>query len=129
VRVVDYGVFHDCGSVVNPQIVAGQIHGGVAQGIAGALLEELRYDDAAQPQATSLAGYLLPRAAELPAFELDELETPAPEIPFGVKGVGEAGIIGPPAAIVGAIQAALDGAAELTRVPVTARDVLEDVAG
>jgi carbon-monoxide dehydrogenase large subunit len=129
VRVTDYGIFHDCGRVINPLVVAGQIHGGVAQGIAGALYEELAYDDEAQPLSTTFADYLLPTAAEIPAFDLEELETPAPEIPLGVKGVGESGTIGPPAAIVSAIDDALAGfaSAQITRTPVTPIDILQVV--
>jgi aerobic carbon-monoxide dehydrogenase large subunit len=126
IRVVDYGVFHDCGRVVNPLIVAGQIHGGAAQGIAGALYEEVVYDDGARPRSTSLLQYLPPSAAELPSFHLEELESPTAEVPFGVKGVGETGAIGPPAAIARAIEDALKefAPAEITRTPVTAGDVL-----
>jgi carbon-monoxide dehydrogenase large subunit len=127
VRVVDYGVFHDCGRVVNPLLVAGQIHGGVVQGIAGALYEELAYDRDGRPRWATFADYAVPTAAEIPSIHLEELESPAPEIPFGVKGVGEAGVIGPPAAIVSAIQVALSGfdAPEIARTPVRAGDVLE----
>jgi carbon-monoxide dehydrogenase large subunit len=127
--VIDYGVFHDCGRVVNPTIVAGQMHGGVAQGIAGALSEELAYDDDARPRATTLKDYLLPAAPDLPTFHVDELESPATEIPFGVKGAGEAGIIGPPAAIASAVEDALAefAPAEITRTPISARDVLDRV--
>lgn len=129
IRVVDYGIFHDCGRVINPSIVAGQIKGGVAQGIGGALYEELAYDDAAQPQSTTFWDYLPPRATEIPSFHLEELESPAPTIPFGVKGVGEAGIIGPPAAIARAIEDALADFAprEITRTPITPGHVLRIV--
>jgi aerobic carbon-monoxide dehydrogenase large subunit len=126
VRVADYGVFHDCGRVVNPLIVAGQIQGGVAQGIAGALYEDLVYDAEGRLSTQGLDGYLVPRPAEIPSYTLEELETPSLEIPFGVKGVGEAGVIGAPAAIVSAVEHALQafGPAEITRTPVTASDVL-----
>ncbi len=129
IRVVDYGIFHDCGQVINPLIVAGQLHGGVAQGIAGALYEELIFDDYAQPQSTTLMDYLLPSAADMPSFHLEELGSPAAEIPFGVKGVGEAGIIGPPAAIASAIEDALADFAppEITRTPITPSDILQMV--
>jgi aerobic carbon-monoxide dehydrogenase large subunit len=107
VRVVDYVVVHDCGRVINPLIVAGQVHGGVAQGIGGTLYEEYGYDDNGQPQATTFMDYLVPTASEIPPILDEEMESPAPEIPYGVKGAGEGGIIGPPAAIVGAVQDAL----------------------
>jgi carbon-monoxide dehydrogenase large subunit len=107
-------------------IVAGQAHGGVAQGIGGALLEECLYDDQAQPLSTTFMTHLLPTASEIPTMHLVELESPAPEIPFGVKGVGEAGIIGPPAAVVGAVEAALAefDVPEITATPVTPQGVL-----
>jgi carbon-monoxide dehydrogenase large subunit len=126
IRVVDYGIFHDCGRVINPMIVAGQLHGGVAQGIAGALYEELAYDADAQPQSTTLLTYQVPGALDVPPFHLEELESLTAEIPFGVKGVGEAGVIGPPAAIVSAIEDALAdfAPAQLTGTPVTPADVL-----
>jgi len=127
IRVIEYGVFHDCGRVVNPLIVAGQIHGAVAQGIAGALYEELVYDDTALPQTTTFLDYLLPTAADMPSLWLEALESPTLEIPFGVKGVGEAGVIGAPAAIASAIEDALAEFApsEITRTPVTPRDILQ----
>ena len=107
VRVVDYVSVHDCGRVVNPLIVSGQVHGGVAQGIGGALYEEFAYDANGQPQATTFMDYLVPTACEIPPIHDEEIESPAPEVPFGVKGVGEGGIIGPPAAIANAVQDAL----------------------
>jgi aerobic carbon-monoxide dehydrogenase large subunit len=130
IGVVDYGIFHDCGRVINPLIVAGQLHGGVAQGIAGALFEELPYDGNAEPQATTLMTYLIPTALDIPSFHLEELETLTREIPFGVKGVGEAGVIGPAAAIASAIEDALADflPSEITRTPVTPPDVLRMTA-
>lgn len=106
VEVVRYAVVHDCGRVINPLTVAGQIHGGVAQGIGGTLHERLPYEDG-QPLATTFAEYVLPSAREIPPMIVEELGGPAPETPFGVKGAGEAGIIGPPAAIAGAVDNAL----------------------
>ncbi|MDI2027844.1 xanthine dehydrogenase family protein molybdopterin-binding subunit [Saccharopolyspora sp. TS4A08] len=106
VEVLRYAVVHDCGRVINPLTLAGQIHGGVAQGIGGALHEHLPYEDG-QPLATSFAEYLLPGTGEVPEMVVEELGGPAPETPFGVKGAGEAGIIGAPAAIAGAVEHAL----------------------
>jgi carbon-monoxide dehydrogenase large subunit len=125
VRVVDYVAMHDCGRVINPLIVAGQIHGGVAQGIGGTLYEEFGYDDNAQPQATTFMDYLVPTASEIPPIHDEELESPAPEVPFGVKGVGEGGIIGPPAAIAGAVQDALAefDAPEIAATPILPQQV------
>jgi carbon-monoxide dehydrogenase large subunit len=116
VRVEHYVVVHDCGRVLNPLIVAGQVHGGTVQGIAGALLEEFAYDESGQPLSTMFKDYLLPSAADVPPIELHELESPAPEIPFGVKGAGESGIIGPAAAIAQGVEMAL---AEFGIAPIT----------
>jgi carbon-monoxide dehydrogenase large subunit len=107
VRFLDYVVVHDCGTLLNPMIVDGQLHGGVAQGIGAALFEHLRYDEGGQLLTRTFMDYLVPTAAELPRFRMDHLVTPSPIIPGGMKGVGEAGIIGPPAAVVNAIEDAL----------------------
>ena len=133
VRVCDYVVVQDVGKVFNPIIVKGQVHGGVLQGVAGALLEELPYDNVGTPLATSFMVYLLPTACEAPRVELVSLESAAPETPLGAKGVGEIGIIGPPAAIAAAVQDALTplGVVQITHTPITPADVvaLIDAAG
>jgi len=108
----------DCGTVINPQIVEGQLHGGIVQAIGGALFEELIYDDEGQPLTTTFMDYLLPTAAEVPPLTIDHLETPAPGVPGGMKGVGEAGTIAPFAAIAGAVDDALGGFT-ITRVPIS----------
>ncbi|MCI2419733.1 xanthine dehydrogenase family protein molybdopterin-binding subunit [Saccharopolyspora sp. K220] len=120
VQVVRYAVVHDCGRIINPQTVAGQIHGGVAQGIGGTLYEQLPYDEG-QPLATTFMDYVLPTACEIPDIDTEELCSPAPETAFGVKGAGEAGIIGPPAAIVRAVEHALEplGVADINTTPLT----------
>ncbi len=97
----------DCGRVVNPKIVAGQVHGGVAQGIAQALFEAVRYDESGNPLTTNLADYAFPSAAEMPAFELGETETPSPRNPLGMKGIGESGAVGAAAAVQNAVVDAL----------------------
>ena len=107
VRVVGFSVFHDCGTMLNPMIVEGQLHGGAAQGIAAALGEVLRFDAVGQPLITNLMGYLVPSAMEIPSFVLDHMVTESPVIPGGMKGIGEAGIIGAPAAVVNAIRDAV----------------------
>jgi aerobic carbon-monoxide dehydrogenase large subunit len=118
VRVLRYLVVHDCGRVINPMIVEAQVAGGVAQGIGGALLEELVYDEDGQLLTGSFMDYLLPRSTGLPAIEVLHLETPSLRNPLGIKGVGEAGTIGPPAAIAGAIEDALAPfGARVTRCP------------
>jgi aerobic carbon-monoxide dehydrogenase large subunit len=84
----------DCGRILNPLLVAGQVHGGIAQGIAQALYEGVAYDDHGNPLTTNLVDYAAPSAAELPSFELGELITPTPRNPLGVKGIGESGTMG-----------------------------------
>jgi carbon-monoxide dehydrogenase large subunit len=124
-RVVRYAAVDDCGRVVNPALLAGQITGGVAQGIGGALLEHCVYDDAGQPLATTLMDYAVPRADDLPSFDVDYLETPAPALPGGFKGAGEAGTAGAPAAILNAVNDALAPfGVVITEQPVTAERVL-----
>ena len=120
VAIERFVVAFDIGRAVNPMLVAGQIAGGAAQGIGGALLEEFVYDAAGQPLAVTLADYLMPTLAELPPVELLLAEdAPSPLNPLGVKGAGEGGITGAGAAIAAAIDAALDGAVAVDRLPVT----------
>ncbi|WP_207782281.1 xanthine dehydrogenase family protein molybdopterin-binding subunit [Phytoactinopolyspora limicola] len=107
VRLLDYLIAHDCGTVINPLIVDGQLHGGAAQAIGGALYEELVYGPDGQIQTTTFMDYLMPTASEIPAFELLHMETPAEHIPGGFKGMGEGGTIGGAAAIAGAVDDAL----------------------
>ncbi|HZP90862.1 MAG TPA: xanthine dehydrogenase family protein molybdopterin-binding subunit [Actinomycetota bacterium] len=107
VRVRRYAVVHDCGTVINPMVVDGQVHGGVAQGIGGALYEEVVYGEDAQLLSATLADYLIPTAAEVPTIRLEHLETPSPLNPLGVKGVGEGGAVPVAAAIANAVEDAL----------------------
>jgi carbon-monoxide dehydrogenase large subunit len=102
-----YVVQHDCGTIVNPTVVEGQIHGGVAQGIGGALYERLAYDEHGQLLAGSFMDFLMPTAAEVPDIAVVHLETPSPLNPLGVKGVGEAGAIPVPALVAEAVDDAL----------------------
>ncbi len=106
-RVERYVVVHDCGRVINPVILDGQIQGGVAQGLGGAFWEKLAYDDEAQPLSTTFMDYLLPTAVEVPPLEIEHVETPSPLNSLGVKGAGEAGVIPVPAVIVQAVEDAL----------------------
>ena len=113
-----YVVAHDCGVVVNPMLVEGQIVGGAAQGIGGALFEEFTYDRQGQLLAGSLADYILPTACEIPSIELIHRHSPSPLNPLGVKGVGEGGAIAPPVALANAICDALAPfKIELNRLP------------
>lgn len=93
IKILRYCVVHDCGTLINPRIVEGQIHGGVAQGVGGALYERIVYDENGQPLNASYMDFLIPYASEVPTIETDHLETPSPLNPLGVKGAGEAGVI------------------------------------
>jgi aerobic carbon-monoxide dehydrogenase large subunit len=118
VTILRYLVVHDCGRVVNPMIAEAQVAGGVAQGVGGALLEELVYDDEGQLLTGSFMDYLVPRSTSVPMIEVHHLETPSARNPLGIKGVGEAGTIGPPAVLAGAIEDALSPfGARVTRCP------------
>jgi carbon-monoxide dehydrogenase large subunit len=94
VRPIRHVAVDDCGRIVNPLLVTGQQHGGIAQGVAQALWEEVVFDDDGNPQTTTLADYGMPSAAELPSFETANTETPSPRNPLGAKGIGESGTIG-----------------------------------
>jgi carbon-monoxide dehydrogenase large subunit len=107
VRITNYAVAHDSGTVINPLIMDGQVQGGVAHGVGNALLEWMKYDDNAQPLTTTFADYLLPTANDVPDCRIEHIETPNPLNPLGVKGAGEGGTIPAPAAIVGAVEDAL----------------------
>ena len=107
IRVQRYAVVEDCGPVINPLLVEGQIHGAVAQGFGEALLEHLVHDEAGQLLSGTLMDYALPRADDLPPIEIGHMETPAPVMPGGMKGMGEGGTIGAPAAIANAVADAL----------------------
>lgn len=128
-EILDYVVVEDGGVLVNPMIVDGQVYGGVAQGIGTALYEEMPFDLNGQPLASTLADYLLPGATEVPEIRIDHMETPSPYTEFGQKGIGESGAIGPPAAIVNAINDALSPlGAEICEVPVTPKRLLSAIA-
>jgi aerobic carbon-monoxide dehydrogenase large subunit len=106
-ELLRYVAVDDCGVVINPMIVDGQVHGGIAFGIAEALYEEVQYDEEGNLVTGTLTQYLVPSAAEMPSFELDRTETPSPTNPLGAKGIGEAGTIAAPPAVVNAIVDAL----------------------
>lgn len=128
VEILDYVIVEDGGVLVNPMIVDGQIYGGLAQGIGTALYEEMPFDHAGQPLATTLADYLLPGPTEVPAPRLDHMETPSPYTKFGVKGIGEGGAIAPPAAIANAVNDALRPlGVELLHSPITPRRIVEAI--
>jgi carbon-monoxide dehydrogenase large subunit len=120
-----YVLVHDCGTQVNPMIVEGQLHGGIAQGLGAALFEEIVYDRATgQLVNGTFVDYFMPTAADLPALTLDHLETPSPVTPLGIKGVGESGTIGAAAALANALADALAPfGVEIDRLPITAETV------
>ncbi|MFC4549822.1 MULTISPECIES: xanthine dehydrogenase family protein molybdopterin-binding subunit [Halorussus] len=118
IEVLDYVAVHDSGTIVNPQIVEGQIEGGIFHGFAGALYEELEYDDTGTLQADTFMDYAVPTAKEVPEIDTDHLETPSPKTPLGSKGTGEAGTEAAPAVIANAVDDALDPAGvEITSLP------------
>ena len=130
VEVLDYMAVHDCGPMVNPPIVEGQVHGGVAQEIGGTLYEHMAYTDDGQPLAASFMDYLVPTAAEIPSVVVDHFESPSPAMPLGLKGAGEGGTIGPPAAVTNAVANALrEFGAEIDSLPLTPPVVLGLIRG
>ncbi|WP_163512450.1 xanthine dehydrogenase family protein molybdopterin-binding subunit [Fodinicola acaciae] len=127
VRVERYVVVEDCGVVINPLVVDGQVRGGVAQGIAAALYEQLVYDADGQPATASLMDYLAPTAAEIPPIQIFHLETPSQHSETGAKGMGEGGTIGAPAAVLNAINDALGS--DFDHIPVLPHQVLASSGG
>ena len=110
VTIARYALVEDCGPLINPLLVDGQIHGAVAQGIGEALLEELTHDERGQLVTGTLMDYALPKASDVPSFEVDHVETPSPLTAGGVKGMGEGGTIGAPAAVANAVADAVRAA-------------------
>ncbi len=120
ISIIKYTVVHDCGTMINPSIVEGQLHGGIAQGIGGSILEELKYSAEGQLLAANFLDYLIPTAADVPDIGIEHSETPSKINPFGVKGVGEGGAIAPPAAIASAVENALEHlGVKITETPLT----------
>jgi carbon-monoxide dehydrogenase large subunit len=107
VKILRYTVLHDCGTVINPMVVEGQVVGGIGHGIGNALFERLHHDDGAQPQTTSFGEYLLPMATDMPPIAILHTETASPLNPLGLKGAGEGGTIAAIGAIIGAVENAL----------------------
>lgn len=124
VRVLRYALVEDCGPVINPLLVEGQIHGAVCQGVGEALLEDVVYDENAQIVTGTLMDYALPRADAAPEPAIGHLETPSPHFPGGVKGMGEGGTIGAPAAIANAVADAVrQRGVRITRLPIRPEDL------
>jgi carbon-monoxide dehydrogenase large subunit len=129
VRILRYVAIQDCGRRVNPLIVEGQVHGGIAHGIGNAVFEWMGYDAAGQPVTTTFADYLLPTATEVPKFETLYKESPSPHNPLGVKGVGEVGVIPAAAAVISAIEDALSPFnVRIAQMPVTPHELVAMIA-
>ena len=109
VEILSYTAIHDCGRILNPMLVEGQVHGGIAQGIGQALWEGMAYSPDGQPLTASLMDYAMPSAQGLPELNLDTYETPSPMNPLGIKGVGELPTVAAPAAVANAVMDALSG--------------------
>jgi carbon-monoxide dehydrogenase large subunit len=126
VTILRYLAIQDSGRRVNPMIVEGQVHGGIAHGIGNAMFEWMGYDESGQPVTTTFADYLLPTATEVPMFETLYKESPSPHNPLGVKGVGEVGVIPAAAAIISAIENALSPFnVHIAQMPITAPKLVE----
>jgi CO/xanthine dehydrogenase Mo-binding subunit len=123
IAVLRYCVVHDCGPLINPMIVEGQVHGGVAQGVGGALYERMEYDENGQLLNASFMDFLMPYASEVPKIEIDHLETRSPLNPLGIKGAGEAGVI-PSAAVFAAAVEDAEGF-PVTRMPISPSDLYD----
>ena len=122
VKILKYVVVHDCGAMINPMVVEGQIRGGVAQGIGNAFYEKALYDDTGQMVNATLADYLIPTSLDVPVIELDHMETPSTTNPLGIKGVGEAGAIPVTPAFAQAVEDALgitEGGPEILEIPLS----------
>jgi carbon-monoxide dehydrogenase large subunit len=132
IEILDYVVVEDGGTLVNPMIVDGQIYGGTAQGIGTCLYEASPFDAQGQPLASTMLDYMLPGATEVPDIRILHMQTPSPYTEFGIKGLGEGGAVGPPAAIVSAVNDALrQHGAEVHDLPLTPERILtaiEDAA-
>ncbi|MDQ3456155.1 MAG: aerobic carbon-monoxide dehydrogenase large subunit [Actinomycetota bacterium] len=126
VKILRYAVVHDCGRLINPMIVEGQIHGGVAQGVGGALYEVMHYDEHGQLLNASFMDFLMPYASEVPHIDTAHLETPSPLNPLGIKGAGEAGVIPGSACLASAIEDALG--VRIAAMPVSPSDLYELLA-
>ena len=125
VRIKRYVVVHDCGHLINPMIVEGQIQGGVAHGIGNAFYEQLVFDAQGQLTTASFMDYLLPLATDVPDVEMAHRETPSPGNPAGLKGVGEAGCIATGALFAQAVEDALGGAVEILEIPLSPNRLFE----
>jgi aerobic carbon-monoxide dehydrogenase large subunit len=126
VKILDYIMAHDCGQVINPAIVDGQVAGGIVHGIGNALLERMHFDSSAQPLTTTLAEYLLPTSMDIPEIRIVHHCSPSPLNPLGVKGVGESGVLPTAAAIIGAVENALsEFGVKISCAPIAPSDIVD----
>ena len=123
VKVLRYAVSHEGGREINPKIVEGQIIGGVAQGVGGALFEQWRYSESGQPQSTTFAAYHVPLSTDMPMVRVRHLHVDTPANPIGVRGAGESGTIAVYAALAGAVDDALDGRVHVDSTPISTGDL------
>lgn len=126
VKILDYTIAHDCGTIINPMIVDGQVQGGLAHGIGNALLEWMKYDENAQPVTISFGDYLLPMATDVPKARIVHVVTPTPNNPLGVKGAGEGGTIPAAATIISAVEDALASyGVRIAKTPIVPEAIIE----
>ena len=126
IKIIRYCTVHDCGNMINPQIVDTQQQGSIVQGIGAALYEELRYDKEGQLLTSTLMDYRLPSVEEVPDFELEHIVTPNPFTPMGDKGAGETGMLGPPPALCNAVEDALSPfGVKIRQTPLTPERILD----
>ena len=128
IKILNYVIAHDCGKVINPLIVHGQVHGGIAQGIGGTIFEQLIYDNDGQLLTSNMADYMLPRSTDIPDIEIISLESPSPNNPLGIKGTGEGGTIGPPSVLAAAVEDALESfGVKITSTPLTPGKIIDAI--
>jgi carbon-monoxide dehydrogenase large subunit len=126
VKILRYVVMHDCGHVINPMVVEGQVVGGVIHGVGNAFFERMVYDSEANPLSTHFGEYLLPLATDSPNVEILHMETPSPLNPLGVKGAGEGGTIPAIAALISAVENALEPfGVHIAEAPITPQRIVE----
>jgi len=128
VEILEYVLAHDCGNVINPMVVDGQVIGGTVHGIGNALFERMHFDASGQPLTTTLAEYLLPTSTDVPAMRLVHHCSPSPLNPLGLKGVGESGVLPAAAAIIGAVEDAVsEFGSQFNSVPIAPADVVSAI--
>ena len=125
IEVLNYVIAHDCGVMVNPLVIDGQVAGGAAHGFGFAMYEKMIWDDQAQPQSTNLAEYLIPGSVEVPNVRIEHIVVPSSQNPLGVKGVGESGLVPVPSVIASALENALsEHGVRISNIPIGPTDIL-----